>query len=93
METLSTQYHQVFFKNKQEGVGISDFMTTDLYLGQVKGQPKISYKTCLGTEPSIMVGMNFAQLFLGLHNLYIHLSFFSLIFCHISMTACHMMHK
>ena len=23
-------------------------MTTDLYLGQVKGQPKISYKKCLG---------------------------------------------
>ena len=27
-------------------------------------------------EPSIMVGMNFAHLFLGLHNLYIHLSIF-----------------
>ena len=40
-----------------------------------------------------MVWMNFAHLFLGLHNAYINLSIFSLIFCHISMTACHMMSK
>ena len=43
METISTEYHQVSFKN-QEGVCIYDFMTSDLYLGQVKGQRKISYK-------------------------------------------------
>ena len=48
METLSTQYHQVFFKKNRKAWEFSDFMTTDLYLGQVKGQPKISYKTCLG---------------------------------------------
>ena len=29
----------------------------------------------------------------GLHNSYINLSIFSIIFCHISMTACHMMSK
>ena len=40
-----------------------------------------------------MVWMNFAHLFLGLHNSYINLSIFSIIFCHISMTACHMMSK
>ena len=36
---------------------------------------------------------DFAHLFLGLHNSYINLSIFSIIFCHISMTACHMMSK
>ena len=40
-----------------------------------------------------MVGMNFAHLFLGLHNLYIHLSIFSLIFCHISMMHVIWWHK
>ena len=40
-----------------------------------------------------MVWMNFAHLFLGLHNSYIDLSIFYDIFCHNSMTACHMMSK
>ena len=40
---------------------------------------------------SIMVWINCGHLFLGLHNSDIHLSIFSIIFCHISMTACHMM--
>ena len=40
-----------------------------------------------------MVWMNCSHLFMGLHNSYINLSIFSRIFCHISMTACHMMSK
>ena len=40
-----------------------------------------------------MVWVNCSHLFMGLHNSYINLSIFSRIFCHISMTACHMMSK
>ena len=43
METLSTEYHQVFFKTQDE-VGFKRCLTFDLYLGQVKGHRKISYK-------------------------------------------------
>ena len=38
-----------------------------------------------------MVRMNFAYLFLALHNSYIHLSIFYYIFCHNSMAAWHIL--
>ena len=56
METLSTEYHQVFFKTQDE-VGFKRFLTFDLYLGQVKGHRKISYKKCLGQGRKYL-GMN-----------------------------------
>ena len=93
IEILWYQFGKLSKKNREE-LGFKRFLTFDLYLGQVKGQRKISNtKNVQGREPSIMVWMNFAHLFLGLHNSYIHLSIFSLIFCHISMTACHMISK
>ena len=53
METLSTEYHQVSLKPRDE-VGFKRFLTFDLYLGQVKGHRKISYKKMFraGTQVS-----------------------------------------
>ena len=56
METLSTQYHQVFLKPRDE-VGFKRVLTFDLYLGQVKGHRKISYKKMLGQGRKYL-GMN-----------------------------------
>ena len=48
METLSLLNIIKFPLKIRKEYGFNDFMTFDLYLGQVKGQRKISYKKCLG---------------------------------------------